>query len=73
MIHKLLAMSVVYFWQPEIPENMENPDFVNLKHLQNLGHFLLTEGCRCQGKEVKIGGLILIFITVAIIVHILHL
>ena len=33
-----------HFWQPEELENMANPDFNNLKHLENLGHFYLTTG-----------------------------
>ena len=29
-----------FWWSAEF-ENVANPDFKNLKHLQNLGHFLL--------------------------------
>ena len=34
-----LAESAGHFWQPEKFENVANPDFNNLKHLQNLGNF----------------------------------
>ena len=32
----LLAASADHFWWPEKFENMANPDFENIKHLQNL-------------------------------------
>ena len=35
----MLAEIAVHFLQPEEFENVANPDFENLKHLQNLGHF----------------------------------
>ena len=31
-------------WQPSEFKNVANPDFEHLKHLQNPGHFSLTEG-----------------------------
>ena len=42
MPRRLISVSAVHFWWPEKFGKMENPDFENLKHLQNLGHFLLT-------------------------------
>ena len=41
MIHWLLAVSDGHFWQPAEFKNVVNPDFENLKHLQNLGFFFL--------------------------------
>ena len=35
-------MSTGHFWNPEEFENIANPDFENIKQLQNLGHFLLA-------------------------------
>ena len=48
MIRRSLAESAGHFWQPEEFENVANPYFGNLKHLQNLGHFSLTAGYRYQ-------------------------
>ena len=42
MIRQLLADSAGHFWQPAEFENVANPYIENLKHLQNLGHLLLT-------------------------------
>ena len=36
------ADSTGHFWQPAEFKNVENPDFENLKHLQNPGHLSLT-------------------------------
>ena len=44
MIFWFIAASAVQFWRPAIFKNVASPYFENLKHLQNLGHFLLTEG-----------------------------
>ena len=43
MLRWSLAESAGHFWCPEEFENVENPDFENLKHLQNPGYLLLTE------------------------------
>ena len=43
MLRQSLADSAVPFWQPAECENVENPDFENLKQLQNPGHFFPTE------------------------------
>ena len=43
MICCSLAESAGQFWQPSEFENVENPDFENLKHLQNPGHLPLNE------------------------------
>ena len=45
MIHWLLAVSDGHFWQPAEFKNVVNPDFENLKHLQNLGFFFLISDC----------------------------
>ena len=45
MINWFLAANPDHFWRPAKSENMANPDFEHLKHLQNLGHFLLTAIC----------------------------
>ena len=45
MIPRSLVGSAGHFWNPEEFENLENLDFEDLKHLQNLGHFLMTAGC----------------------------
>ena len=42
MIHRLLGDSDGHFWWPVEFENVANPDFENLKHLQNPGHLPLT-------------------------------
>ena len=42
MLYWLFAESVGNFFHPEEFENVANPDFENLKHLQNPGHLLLT-------------------------------
>ena len=42
MLPQLLAESVGPFWQPAELENVANPVFENLKHLQNPGHLSLT-------------------------------
>ena len=44
MLRRSLADSAGHFWHPEEFKNMANPDFENIEHLQNLGHFLLTAG-----------------------------
>ena len=43
MFCRSLAESAGHFWQPTDFENLANPDFENLKHLQNPGHLTLTE------------------------------
>ena len=42
MLRRLISASAVHFWRPEIFKNVANPDFENIKYLQNLGHFLLN-------------------------------
>ena len=42
MLRWSLSDSAGHFWQPSELENMANPDFENLKHLQNPGHLSLT-------------------------------
>ena len=42
MLRWLYAESDGHFWQPAEFENVANPDFENLKHLQNPGHLSLT-------------------------------
>ena len=46
MLRWLLAESAGHFWQPAEFENMANPDFENLKHLQNCGNLPLTAASR---------------------------
>ena len=43
MLRRLLANIAGHFWWPEESENVANPYFNNLKHLQNPGHLLLTK------------------------------
>ena len=43
MLRRLLAEGAGHFFQPAEFENVANPDFENIKHLQNQGHLLLTE------------------------------
>ena len=43
MFRQLLAEIAGNFWQAEEFENVANPDFENLKHLQNSGYLLLTK------------------------------
>ena len=52
MIHWLLAVSDGHFWQPAEFKNVVNPDFENLKHLQNLGHFSLTAGFMSNSRFI---------------------
>ena len=54
MLHRSLAESAGHFWQPAKFENMTNPDFKYLKHLQNPGHLLITADSIC-GKEEHVG------------------
>ena len=42
MLRQSIAVSTINFWRPAKFENVEYPDFGNIKHLQNLGHFLLN-------------------------------
>ena len=42
MIHWSLSESDGHYWQPAQFENVENPYFDNLKHLENPGHSFLT-------------------------------
>ena len=42
MLHWSLSGSDGHFWWTAEFENVANPYFQNLKHLQNLGHKLLT-------------------------------
>ena len=42
MLLRSIAESNGLFWQPAEFENVANPDYTILKHLQKLGHFLLT-------------------------------
>ena len=42
MLHRLLVESAGNFWQPAEFKNVANPDFGNLKQLQNPGHSSLT-------------------------------
>ena len=51
MLSRLLADSDGHFLQLEEFEDVENPDFENIKHMQNLGHFLLNKSCRWPQKE----------------------
>ena len=43
MLRRSFAESAGHFWQPVEVENVANPDFDNIKNLQNYGHLLLTE------------------------------
>ena len=42
MLRRSLAESTGHFWWPAEFENVANPYFENLKHLQNPGHLSLT-------------------------------
>ena len=43
MLHQLLAESAGNFWWPAELENVANPDFENLRHLQNPGRLPLNK------------------------------
>ena len=43
MLHRSLAKSAGYFWQPVEFENVANPYYKNINHFQNPGHLLLTK------------------------------
>ena len=51
MLYRLLAESAGNFWQPEKFENVANPDFENLKHLQKPGHLSLTAPSMLDSKK----------------------
>ena len=58
MLGWLLAESASHLWHPAEIENVANPDFENIKHLQNTGHLPLNEpGINrpktCQQKKEK--------------------
>ena len=57
MLRRLLAESAGYFWHAEEFENVANPDFENLKHLQNPGHLSLTKPSMCVYVFVNINNL----------------
>ena len=42
MLRRSLAEIASHFWWPVEFENVANPDFESLKHLQNPGHLSLT-------------------------------
>ena len=42
MLHWSLSESSGHFWKPSEFNNVENPYFGNIKHLQNPGNLLLT-------------------------------
>ena len=50
MLRRLLAESAGYFWHAEEFENVANPYFENLKHLQNPGHLPLTKASSIDKK-----------------------
>ena len=47
MLRRSLDESAGHFWQPEKFENVANPDFENLKHLQNPAYLLMTKPSIC--------------------------
>ena len=53
MICRSLGENAGHFWQPAEFENVANPDFDNLKHLQNHGHLPLTEASIIESKEER--------------------
>ena len=54
MIYQSLGESAGHFWKPVEFENVANPDFGDLKHLQNPGHLLLTKASSCWKKLLRI-------------------
>ena len=54
MLRRSHADSAGNFWQPVELEIVANPDFGNLKHLQNPGHLLLTAPSMTGCREVHI-------------------
>ena len=50
MLRQLIGESYGHFWKPTEFENVANPDFENLKHLQNPGHLFMAKGCRSATK-----------------------
>ena len=57
MLRRSLAESAGHFWWPAEFENVANPDFENLKHLQNPGHLSLTKPSMCLYVFVNIKNL----------------
>ena len=55
MIRWSLAESAGHFWWPAEFVNVANPDFGNLRHLQNPGHLSLTAPSTKQKYHVKYG------------------
>ena len=53
MLRQSRAESAGHFWWTVEFENMANPDFGNLKHLQNLGHFSLTADSRSKMESYQ--------------------
>ena len=51
MICRSLDESTVHFWQPAEFENVANPDFENLKHLQKPVHLPPTKASKCYGDR----------------------
>ena len=51
MLCQLLAESAGHFWQPAEFENVANPYFENLKHLQNPEHLPLTKDSKRKRTE----------------------
>ena len=52
MLHWLLAENAGHFWWPAEFENVANPDFENLKHLQNPRHLPLPKASTSEIKPV---------------------
>ena len=48
MLRRLLGDSAGQFWWPVEFENVGNPDFRNLQHLQKPGHLPLTADSKCN-------------------------
>ena len=55
MLRRSLDESGGHFWWPAEFVNVANPDFGNLRHLQNPGHLSLTAPSTKQKYHVKYG------------------
>ena len=64
MLRRLLAESDGRFWKTVEFENVANPDFKNLKHLQNPGHLSLTVPSTIRTNLLELPGITKIHVSV---------
>ena len=56
MLCRSHSESASHFWQPEEFENVANPYFKHLKHMQNPGHLSLTAPNKCRNLSMGLSG-----------------